>query len=258
MRRTATLAFMATLTFAAFGCGKSDPKVSVADLDKVLEIFETTLNERPAVDVRAAVKEDGNGAPAGNGKVAGNGKPAGNGAPQPNNGGLPAVKENPKANQEFLKKFAGNLNDAKIVEDPVGVRLNADGSIEGFVDKDQNMQMSGAEEKSLFKIQIDTESNPPRLIASQTVEGDTYHRDRRYRYRPGGMFMGYMLGSMMGRQSGYYSGARAGSRPRFSGMNMSPRGYHTSAVSKARTAAKARTRSSGARRGGSRGFRGGK
>jgi hypothetical protein len=240
MRRLLALGIPVCLLLTA-GCGGgSDPKVTMADLDKVLEIFEQTLKEK-APGGAAQAKADPKKPPAATGSGT----------------QLQDVKNDPKTTAEFLNRFAKNLNNARIVEEPIGVQMLTTGAVEGFVDKDKNMRKGGAEEKTLFTIQIDTQRN--RLVASQTVEGSTYQRDRPYHYRPGGFFMGYMLGNMMGRQNGYYSGARSGLRPKFN-ERMSPKGYHSSALSKARSTARARTggRTGGTRTGGSRGFRGGK
>jgi len=245
MRRLLALGIPVCLLVTA-GCGGgSDPKVTMADLDKVLQIFEDTLKEKAPAGA-AQAKADPKQKPA----------------PTGDKSQLQEVKNDPKTTAEFLTRFARNLNNAKIIEEPIGVQMLTTGAIEGFVDKDKNMKKGGADETKLFEIQIDTQRN--RLVASQTVEGSTYHRDRPYHYRPGGFFMGYMLGNMMGRQSGYYSGARSGLKPKFGATRMSPKGYHASAVTKARTAARARTGGSkggffrGSRSGGSRGFRGGK
>lgn len=226
--------FGSTILFAS-GCGSSgDPKVTMVDLDKVLEIFEATMKEMPNEGPKqAANNQDGKADPK---------------AP----GQLPEVKNDPKKTEAFLKKFAANLNAKKMIEEPIGVQMERNGTITGFIDKDKNMKMSGTAEKKLFEIQIDVQKN--RLVASQTVEGQSYHRDRAYRPRFGGLFMGYMLGSMMSRQRSHYGGRNPGFT-----RKMSPRGYYSSARSSAVSRARTRTgRSSGARRGGSRGFRGGK
>ena len=267
MRRLFALGIPVCL-FLSAGCGGggSDPKVVVADLDKVLEIFDKTLKEKPPATANAkaakpkAGKADAGKAKAGKAKAgkADAGK-ADAGKPKPAaKTEIKEVQHDNKKTADFLKRFAKNLNAAKVIQgDTIGVLMQPSGAIEGFIDKDKDMRKSGAAEKTLFTIQIDTEKN--RLIATQTVEGSTYHRDRHYHrsgfgFGGGGFFMGYMLGSMMGRQRGFYGGRRPG----FSSMRMNKPGYHRAAVTKARTSARTRAGRSSARSGGSRGFRGGK
>lgn len=231
MRFAIAAVVLGSTMLVASGCGSSDPKVTMVDLDKVLEVFEATLNEKTAAPAK---KADDKQPPAGG------------------QAGIQPVANDQAKTAAFLKKFATNLNAKKMIEEPIGVQMAADGTIIGFVDKNKDMKKLGADEKELFKIFLDAKNN--RVVASQTVENQTYNRDRRYRYRPGGFFMGYMLGNMMSRRSSY--GARAAAIPR----TMSPRGYYSSARSSAISRARTRvSRSSGgARRGGSRGFRGGK
>lgn len=233
------------------GCSSGEVPVSVVDLDKVLEITEKVLKEP-----NPAAAKNGGDAAAKEGDVA-EVKP------------LDQAKENAAATKAFLTKLAAELNAAKLVDDPIGVQLLSTGAIEGFIDEDKDGQKSGANEKTLFRVEIDHAQS--RLVAiDDSGQGEeTYRRDRSYHHRGGGggFFMGYMLGSMMGRQNRYYSGARAGSRPSYGSMKMNNKGYHSGAVSSARSRAKAsgrsysgrtRTGTSGARAGGSGSFRGGK
>eukprot|EP00913_Durusdinium_trenchii_P023430 g22008.t1 len=151
------------------------------------------------------------------------------------------VQENAQLTAAFLKRLTVELNKAKLVEDHIGVQMLSSGAIEGFIDENKDGKKLGPNEKKLFLVEIDHAKS--RLIATDDTgqSGETYRRDRRYHYRPGGFFMGYMLGSMMGRQNSFYSGGRT--RPNYSSMKMNNRGYHTNAVAKARTRAKASGRS---------------
>lgn len=256
MKRVMIAAVTCSLALSLNGCGSSEPSVSVVDLDKVLDIFEKVLKEKaPAAAKRPVVGNNQNGADA---------KPGAANDLKP----LERNKENAQLTAAFLKRLTTELNKAKLIEDPIGVMMLPSGAIEGFIDQNKDGRKVGASEKKLFRVEIDYERS--RLVATDdTGQGDqTYRRDRRYHYRPGGFFMGYMLGSMWGRQNSYYSGARASSRPRYGSMKMNQRGYHSKAVASARTRAKAsgrsyngrstRSASRGARSGGSRSFRGGK
>ncbi len=202
-------------------CGCS-PSVEVVDLNKVLDVFQATLSELDGDDesVDAAEIE----------------------------GAEVAAGEEKEKQEQFLATFRTNLNAAKLVASPIGVKMHESGTINGFSDKDNdNVQDSG--ELELFKVDMDVEGK--RLVAS---DGAGHHRDHTYRRRHG-FFTGYMLGSMLNRNRGYYSGARASLKPDYSKTAMSPKTYHKSAVAKAKTAA----RSSSARsRSGSRGFSFGK
>ncbi|GAB4148524.1 MAG: hypothetical protein Tsb009_22360 [Planctomycetaceae bacterium] len=257
MKRLITVCLCGFLAFSISGCGGGDPQVSVVDLNKVLDIFEKVLKEpAPGGGANTAQANSTNN----------NGKSGDPNKVQP----LDSNKENAATTKAFLTKLSAELNKAKLIEDHMGVQLRADGAVEGFIDENKNGRKDGANDKKLFTVEIDYERS--RLIATDDTGqgGETYRRDRPYRFRPGGFFMGYMLGSMMGRQNRYYSGARASSRPRFGSMKMSSKNYHSKAVTSARSRAKASGRSyngrstkgrgfgGGARSGGSRSFRGGK
>lgn len=226
---------LCTLLFAS-GCSTSS-EVEVVDLNKVLDIFEQTLIELDGadasdVDVTAI-------ASSANGDVVSGDAPV---------GADPALTSDPAKGQEFLAAYRANLNEAKLVSKPVGVLFDETGTIVGFSDPNDNTTQDAGESK-LFTIQIDAERG--RLIASDMSNN---HRD--HSYRPsGGFFMGYMMASMMGRQGSYYSGARSGLKPDLGKTQISPKNYHSSAVSKAR----ASSMSSGSRtRTGSKGFSFGK
>ena len=211
------VSFLLFSVAAIFVAGCSTP-VDVVDLNKVLDTFESTL-----------VQLDGDDETGSSDALA-----------QP-------VEENKEKESEFLATFAKNLNTAKVVKRTVGVEFNASGSIIGFADSDKNNTKS-ATEQQLFTIDIDAERN--RVVASDT---GGHYRDHQYRPRFG-FFSGYMLGSMLNRNNSYYSGARASAKPDFSKKTMSPKNYHASAVSKAKTTA----RSSSRTKSGSRGFSFGK
>ena len=211
------VSFLLFSVAAILVAGCSTP-VDVVDLNKVLDTFESTL-----------VQLDGDDETGSSDALA-----------QP-------VEENKEKESEFLTTFAKNLNTAKVVKRTVGVEFNASGSIIGFADSDKNNTKS-ATEQQLFTIDIDAERN--RVVASDT---GGHYRDHQYRPRFG-FFSGYMLGSMLNRNNSYYSGARASAKPDFSKKTMSPKNYHASAVSKAKTTA----RSSSRTKSGSRGFSFGK
>ena len=211
-------------------CSRSKPAPEVIDLDKVLTIFAKVAD----APVEATEASDGAEASDGVG-VDGDVEPV--------------EKDDGSKAGAFRAKFAQELNKAKLVLSPIGVDLRGDGALEGFKDPNKNMKKESGE-TTYFTIEIDKERK--RLIASNTVAGDTYRRDRAYRPR-GGMLSGFILGSMLFRQNSYYGGSRA--RPTYGNMRMNPRGYHGGAVSRVR----AKSSSGGrARSGGSRGFRGGK
>ncbi|MCH8830829.1 MAG: hypothetical protein IID45_14735 [Planctomycetes bacterium] len=259
MKRILLFGLLGSTVLLFNGCSSSEPEVSVVDLNKVLDIFEKVLNEKaPGAPAQAKAGE----------------KPA---AGDPQDVGVPDVQENKDKTAAFLKRLAKKLNDAKLIEAPIGVQLQASGAIEGFIDDNKDgIKQPGSVEKTLFTVEIDTERN--RLIATDSTGqgGETYRRERGYHRGPGlgtGLFMGYMLGSMMGRQRGYYGGGGR-ARPNYGRMKMSPRNYHSKAVTSARGRAKARGGSyggrtkgggragggggGGARRGGGGGYRGGK
>lgn len=205
---------LAILCFA--GCNEAN--VEVVDLNKVLDVFQATLDRLDGEDKEAAQAEALE----------------------------PVAEEDQEKTKTFADAFAKDLNEAKLLSKPIGVEVAQSGTIEGFQDLNKDNQRA-AGELTLFTIDVDQERG--RVIASDTAG---HNRDHQYRPRFG-MFTGYMLGSMMGRSNNYYSGARASLKPDFSSKQMSPKSYHASAVSKARTSARAaRSRS------GSKGFSFGK
>jgi len=200
-------------------CG-SDEVVEVIDLDKVLAVMTTTLDELKDTSVEGA--------------------------------DATATKTLPEEDIKlFMDHFEKNLNAAKLYSKPISTSMSKSGAITGFTDTDRNGIRDGSD-KLLFTIEMDGKGE--RLIATDVQ--NQYHRDTHYNYRHGsgmgGFFTGYLIGSMLTRQHsmGY-------SPSRYSGMRMSPRNYHKAAVSKARS--RSRSRRSGARSsGGSRSFKSGK
>jgi len=200
-------------------------QVEVVDLNKALDALTTVLDETDS-------QNGGETSAAGDGIAA-----------------VAAHEEDAAKQKEFLTRYAAKLNAMNLTQSPIGVTMNSDGSIEGFTDANKNM-VKDASDKKLFTVQIDAEQN--RLIASDT---NNYHRDHAYRPRMGGLFTGYMLGSMLGRQNSFYSSQP---RPKFDSMKMSPKNYHSSAVSAARSKARTTSSRSARSRSGSRGFSFGK
>ncbi|MCH2129903.1 MAG: hypothetical protein MK179_12205 [Pirellulaceae bacterium] len=208
--------------------------VEVIDLNQVLDILMATMDES---DAASAANPANSSQPEDIAQVA-------------------AAEEDAAKQQELLTRFATELNSRKLIQSPIGVSLNANGAIEGFTDRNQNMTKDTGDKK-LFTVQID--SDRKRLIASDTND---YHREHPYRPRMGGFFTAYMLGSMLGRQNSFYA---TQPKPRFDNMKMSPKNYHASAVNAVRSKVRskssrpARSRSRSARsRSGSRGFSFGK
>ena len=212
------VAMLAVGIVSIAGC-TSTVNVDIVDLNKVLDAFETTLTELDGEDESGSADS----------------------LNQP-------VEEDKGKESEFLTAFAKNLNTAKVMRGPVGVEFNESGSIIGFADGDKNNIKAGSE-KTVFTLDLDLDRN--RVVAS---DNSGHYRDHRYRPRFG-FFSGYMLGSMLNRNNRYYSGSRASARPDYSKKTMSPKNYHTSAVSKAKTAAR---RTSTRSRSGSKGFSFGK
>jgi hypothetical protein len=201
------IAVLAVFTiFAIQGCSSSKTE-DMVDLDKVLDIMMKTMDSLEGKAEEKTVEV-----------VEGDDKKT-----------IKAVEA--KAGQDilFLETFEKNLNDAKLISDPITTSLEKDGSIVGTNSKTNS---------KLFSVEVDGTRN--RLIATDTQS--SYRRDTHYHGGGGGLFMGYMLGSMMGRQHSY------GVMPsRFERMKMNKKGYYKSAKS-----------SSSARSKGSSSFKGGK
>lgn len=126
---------------------------------------------------------------------------------------------------EFNTLFTQNLNNAKIYSQPLATEVKRDGSFEGFVDANQDLKQDSGEKK-LFTVEVDSERN--RLIATDTQEG--YRRD--HGFSMGGLATGLLIGHLLSRQSA------AGIQPsKFANAQMSPKGYHSSAVSSAKARA---------------------
>ena len=241
MRHFLALTLSAVLVLA-LGCSSKSAKEEVVDLDKVLAIFDEVANE--SRDGEANAEAESATDPVESETVT---------EEEPE-----LAEDDPAAVTEFLVAFQEKLNAANLIESTITVTISDEGKIIGFKDVNADHNFSTAETQ-YFTIEIDQESE--RMIATQTInDGTTYHRDHRYSGRShfggGGFFWGYMIGSM-GRRQNHYYGSGMGTRPNYSSMNMSQRGYHSSAVSRSRSHT-SRTRSSSRGRGGSGGFRGGK
>jgi hypothetical protein len=242
MSRANQIGILSVLVALFAGCSTRQ-NVEVVDLNKVLDAVAAALDEAPArQDQPATDSDDTQDQPE---------------DPQAEIVAIEPVdpdKEDSAKQDEFLKKLAVKLNDMKMIQSKIGVKMNSDGAIEGFTDPNSDM-VKDANEKRLFLVEIDAARN--RLIAS-----DTYQNNRDYHYhpRPGGFFTGYLLGSMLGRQNSFYGSS--GIQPDFGNRQMSPQNYHANAVSNARAAARRSASSSGSgsarSRGGSRGFSFGK
>ncbi len=153
-------------------------------------------------------------------------------------------QNDPIAKQKFMKefntRFAKDLNAAKMISKPIGTRIEADGSVLGFTDTNKNMVRDYGD-RPIFKIEIDIARN--RLIATDLQYG--YRRDSHFSGMSG-LVTGMIIGSLLSRQRSF---GITGSR--FSNMRMSPRNYHSSAVSRAKSIARARARARSRSRSGS-------
>ncbi|MCB9545023.1 MAG: hypothetical protein H6706_03930 [Myxococcales bacterium] len=249
------LSALAVLVFVA-GCSNNDgptERIDAVDLDRVLDAFEAALKSPdPTPAAPASVAE---AAPASEAAPESQGEAAAvvdNDNGQAPSGAEPAAAvpaEDPDRTKAFLARFGTELNSKRLDGDnQVGVYVRNDGAIEGFRDLNKN-GTKDAGEGQLFWLEVDSERS--RVVVSQMIGGEAYHRPYRTSGLATGLIGGYILGRMLGRQNSFYS-SPGRARPRFGSMNMSPRGYHSGAMSKARASASARSK------GGSRGFRGGK
>ena len=95
--------------------------------------------------------------------------------------------------EKFSSSYASDLNASvpPIHSGPIGVKPEQDGSLAGFDDKNNN-GVKDADEKDLFKLEVDTENN--RLVASN--EGEV----RESGFSGSGLIMGMLLGNMLSRQ----------------------------------------------------------
>jgi len=95
--------------------------------------------------------------------------------------------------EKFSSTYASELNARvpPIHSGPIGVKPQSDGSLAGFDDKNNN-GIKDADEKDLFKLEVDTENN--RLVASN--EGEV----RESGFSGSGLIMGMLLGNMLSRQ----------------------------------------------------------
>ncbi len=200
--------------------GCSSQKKETVDLDKVLNIMQSTLDElNKTVPVKSGIYTDNT--------------TDGSFAP------IPPEKQNDEFNRVFTRRFQQNLNAAKLAQNQIGVNMPQDGSVEGYIDYNSNFSQDSGE-KTIFKVELDVERN--RLIATDTQ--NQYRRSTGYSFAQG-MFAGYLLRSMFGRQRGM------GIMPsRFSNMKMSSNNYRTKSTSSAKKSARSL--------GGSKSFKGGK
>jgi len=204
-----TLATIAASTMLLTSCGdSSSDNVEVVDLDMVLEKFVSSDKEMAPVTDEAEMSKDD------------------------------------KAN-EFVKVYTKQLNDAKLMKDPVGVIFSsADGSFLGFKDQNGNAKKDSGD-TDLFKVEYFADEE--KLIASDLVHTE-YRRDRRFSGT--GFLAGYLISRMMfGQRRGGITSSR------FKNMKMSKSGYHKSAVRSKRAAAKSKSARSSS---GSKSFRSGK
>ncbi len=104
---------------------------------------------------------------------------------------------------KFSDTYAKDLNATQppLNAGPIGVNSQADGSLLGFDDKNNN-KIKDAGEKDLFKMEVDTENN--RLVASS--EGEV----REQGFSGSGLLMGMLIGNMLSRQRA--TGARPATR----------------------------------------------
>ena len=273
MRHGILCAIVAAGAVLASGCssnsgsGGDAVKLFAVNLDDVLDSFELAMkakDPKPAAAPAAASAPSvaAASAPSAEGDAVASAAPDSDAADgegvvddakdEAANAAAPEVAEDADKTGLFLKTFASELNKRKL--DPVhtaAVYIRDDGAIEGFRDINKDGTRQSATEAQLFWLEIDAPRK--RVIVSQKIGGQEYRRPYRTSGLGMGLMGGYMLGRMMGRQRGFYS--RPGrTRPRYGTMKMSPKGYHKSAMSKAKSAAGAKARS----KGGSKGFKGGK
>ena len=238
----ATLVVSLLLTLVLAGCNRRT--VEVIDLDRVLTTLDKVMQQPINPDAAAP--------------------PPATDPIDPTTAVAPIVveEEKPELTVEFLRRFAADLNAAKLMGQPIGVMYEPNGSILGFSDENGDQRKSGRD-RDLFRVEIDVEQG--RVIATD-LQRPMYRRDRHYGgsyyhrgyYGGGGGFwMGYMLGSMRGRHDRYYTNPGR-TRPNYSGMSMAAPGYHARASRTANTKARARSTRSARSRGGVRSFRGGK
>lgn len=194
------LALAIMLVTLATGC--RNRSVEVIDLNKVLDIYDKVVKSKEDAEKTESSRLEA------------------------------ASGENEKDTQEFLVKFADQLNQAKLIRSPIGVEILGSGMIQGFHDRNRDRKRTSGD-AVIFTIELDTVGN--RIIATQKVGTQTYRRDHHYsssyhRY----YYFHRMHGSMWYRQNHYYSspGRR---RPVYSGLPMSKPTYHSSAVTLARS-----------------------
>jgi len=186
------LALCAGVIIGLIGCGGGAPpsgdllkgaaKVDKIDLDRVLKILTETLDEMDLQMISKATDKELDQMAAQTAS-ADKDKPA---------AGKTLDKEKEQA---FLSKFAAKLNKAQLISEPIGVAMLPEGTIQGFVDLNNNGVKDGAAERELFKVQLDQQRN--RILAS---DASNRYREHQYGFSPGGFFTGLLLGTMLNRQ----------------------------------------------------------
>jgi hypothetical protein len=202
--------FLSVLSLGSLVCfvGCSSDKVDVVDLNKVLDAVASVLEEGGAGADATATAAAGDAQQGAKIKA------------------VDPSKIDGEKEKALLTKLADKMNEVKVMDAKVGVSMTPGGELIGFQDPNGNNTQEFDETKE-FTVTIDLENN--RLVAS---DNNGYHRP--YGFRPGGLMAGYFLGSMLGRQNSFYG--NNGVRPNFSGTQMSPQNYHSSAVSSVKSA----------------------
>jgi hypothetical protein len=104
---------------------------------------------------------------------------------------------------KFSESYEKDLNAVQppLNAGPIGVKSEADGSLLGFDDKNNN-KVKDEGEKDLFKMEVDSQNN--RLVASS--DGEV----REQGFSGSGLLMGMLIGNMLSRQRA--TGANPASR----------------------------------------------
>lgn len=119
---------------------------------------------------------------------------------------------------EFADYTEKKLNSPSFTKKPVGLELKADGSFEGYADKNGNSTRESGEDTT-FTVEIDTENNY--LIATDMTGESTGMR-----FSGASFLAGAILGNIMSRQR--KSGVSSSS---FRNRNVKPRSSYSSARS---------------------------
>lgn len=163
--------------------------------------------------------------------------------PEAPQGSLAApTPESDELTNTFMTNYAAKLQEADILEgDTVGIGYaDSLGAFVGYSDTNKD-GTKNEDEESIFTVEVDSANS--RLIATDLQH--SYHRDGAYRSSGGGFLTGYLVSRMLFNQRGAGIGSS-----RFSSMNMSKRGYHSSAKSSVKSSRSARSSGSGSFRSG--------